>query len=56
MPILGSFIGEDAYYRSYAEYFIRFLRAYRDEGINIDALTLQNEPEHEVSKFIVLRF
>jgi len=51
----GTFIGEDAYYMSYAEYFIRFLRAYRDEGISIDALTLQNEPEHEVWNYPTMK-
>ena len=29
----------------YAEYLIRFLKAYRDEGIVIRAITMQNEPE-----------
>ena len=34
---------EDAY-EPYAMYFCRFLKAYRDEGIPISAVTVQNEP------------
>lgn len=34
------------YYASYAEYFVRYISAMREEGINIDAITIQNEPEH----------
>ena len=29
-----------------ARYFVLFLQAYADEGITIEAITLQNEPEH----------
>ena len=32
-------------YALYAEYIVRFLKAYREEGIPIFALTLQNEPK-----------
>lgn len=31
-------------YELYAEYIVKFLQAYLDEGIKISALTLQNEP------------
>ena len=33
------------YYETYAEYFVRFVRAYAEEGIKISALTVQNEPK-----------
>ena len=33
------------YYDLYSEYLTRFIREYRDEGINIKYLTIQNEPE-----------
>ena len=32
------------YYDSYSNYLIKFLEAYRNIGINIDYLTIQNEP------------
>ncbi|MBM3849775.1 MAG: hypothetical protein FJ396_06225 [Verrucomicrobia bacterium] len=32
-------------YPFFAEYLVRFLEAYRREGVEIDALTVQNEPE-----------
>jgi glucosylceramidase len=32
------------YYGTYARYFVRFLEAYRAEGVPIAALTVQNEP------------
>lgn len=33
-----------AYYADYAEYFVRFVKAMRDNGITINAVTPQNEP------------
>ena len=32
------------YYRSYANYFVKYIRGMKAEGINIDAITIQNEP------------
>ncbi len=32
------------WYPAYAQYFVRFIRAYADEGIPIYAVTVQNEP------------
>ena len=32
------------YYRTYAEYFVRFIQAFKDEGISIYSVTPQNEP------------
>lgn len=32
------------YYQTWAEYFVRFIKAYREAGIEIGYLTVQNEP------------
>ncbi|MFM7851691.1 MAG: glycoside hydrolase family 30 protein [Flammeovirgaceae bacterium] len=34
------------YYDSYANYFVKYLQGMKAEGITIDAITIQNEPEH----------
>lgn len=34
------------YYAAYADYFVKYLEGMRREGIAIDAITLQNEPEN----------
>jgi glucosylceramidase len=34
------------YYSAYAQYFVKYIQAMKEEGINIDAVTLQNEPEN----------
>ena len=34
------------YYTSYATYFVKYIKAMKNEGINIDAITPQNEPLH----------
>ncbi|MCP4288413.1 MAG: hypothetical protein GY792_28965 [Gammaproteobacteria bacterium] len=34
------------YYQAYADYFVRFIQAYENEGIPIHAITVQNEPHH----------
>ena len=34
------------YYRAYANYFVKYILAMQQEGIRIDAVTLQNEPLH----------
>lgn len=43
--LCGGRINPDCF-RAYAEYLTRFVEAYRDEGINILAITPQNEPEY----------
>jgi len=35
------------YYAVYAQYFVKYLQAMRDQGILIDAVTVQNEPMHD---------
>ncbi|CAH1780679.1 unnamed protein product [Owenia fusiformis] len=42
----GGFLRED-YMNVYADYFLKFVQAYADEGITINAITVQNEPLHE---------
>jgi len=39
------------YLQSLAEYFVRFVKAYAAEGITIDTITLQNEPEHQTNGY-----
>jgi O-glycosyl hydrolase len=43
------------YYRTYAKYFVKFLKAYAAEGIPVFAVTVQNEPgvdrEHDNPKW-----
>ncbi len=34
------------YYASYALYFVKYIQAMKKLGIKIDAITMQNEPEH----------
>lgn len=35
------------YYGVYADYFVKYINAMKDNGITIDAITIQNEPLHE---------
>lgn len=32
------------YYQHYANYFVRYLRSYQDQGLNVNYISLQNEP------------
>ena len=34
------------YYPVYADYFVKYIKAMKEEGITIDAVTIQNEPLH----------
>jgi len=34
------------YYQSYAHYFVKYIKAMKEQGITIDAITIQNEPLH----------
>lgn len=40
----GSLIPQ--YYRAYARYLVKYIHAMKANGISIDALTIQNEPQH----------
>lgn len=49
MKTNGSSIGgslKPEYYDVYAKYFVRYIQAMKNEGITIDAITVQNEPLH----------
>jgi glucosylceramidase len=35
------------YFAAYAQYFVKFLQAYRAEGVNISAVTIQNEVDSD---------
>ncbi|GIP58332.1 S-layer homology domain-containing protein [Paenibacillus woosongensis] len=43
------------YYDAYARYFVKFIEAYAAEGIEIDAVTIQNEPHHEADNYASMR-
>ncbi|ERJ11220.1 glycoside hydrolase family 30 protein [Haloplasma contractile] len=46
----GSRLSSD-YYDPFANYFVKFIKAYEEEGLPIYAVTLQNEPLHETSHY-----
>jgi glucosylceramidase len=43
------------YYDSFAEYFVKFIRAYEREGVPIYAISLQNEPDFEPENYPGMR-
>lgn len=47
----GTIRSESQYLASYAEYFVRFIRHYQAEGIRIDTVTLQNEPQYSTGGY-----
>ena len=38
-------------YEAYADYFVRYIQAYKNNGIDINAITVQNEPEFTSSSY-----
>lgn len=47
MKTSGSMVGgslKPEYYNLYADYLIKYIKAYQSEGIDIEAITVQNEP------------
>ncbi|MGZ4698222.1 MAG: glycoside hydrolase family 30 protein [Oryzihumus sp.] len=51
MKTTGSLVGgrlkdDPRYYRAYAAYLVRFVRAYAAAGVPVDYLTVQNEPQN----------
>ncbi len=49
MKTNGNSVGgklQTQYYATYANYFAKYIKAMQDEGISIDAMTIQNEPEN----------
>ena len=43
----GNFIWAREYLRAYASYFVRFVQAYAAEGLTVDAVHVQNEPDSD---------
>lgn len=43
------------YYGAYAQYFVKFIKAYEAAGVPIHAITLQNEPHYEPADYPGMR-
>jgi glucosylceramidase len=43
------------FYDSFADYFVKFIRAYESEGVPIYAISLQNEPNYEPANYPGMR-
>jgi len=43
-------------YAPLANYFVRFIQAYQEQGVPIDALTVQNEPDNTARDYPGMRF
>ncbi len=50
----GSLKGK-AVYNDFAEYFVKYVKAFEAEGIHIDAITIQNEPMHETNGYPTMK-
>ncbi len=50
----GSLKGSEVY-DDFANYFVEYVKAFATEGITIDAITLQNEPMHEISTYPTMK-
>lgn len=50
LGLIGGTLREDMF-EIYSEYFIKFILAYHSQGIEIDAITLQNEPFYTPSDY-----
>jgi glucosylceramidase len=44
------------HFRHFAEYLARFVEAYREEGIDVHAITIQNEPEYSPTTYPTCRW
>jgi glucosylceramidase len=42
----GRLIDDPRVYRSYALYLLKFVEAYRENGVTVDTITVQNEPQN----------
>lgn len=50
MKTSGSLVGgslKPEYYEVYANYFVKYIKGMEAEGVPIDAITIQNEPQHD---------
>ena len=43
------------YFDIYANYFVKIIEAYKNEGLNIHSITLQNEPQFDAAKYPCMR-
>lgn len=50
----GSLKGESVY-NDFAEYFVKYIKAFTNEGIKIDAITIQNEPMYETGGYPTMK-
>lgn len=46
----GRLIDDPRVYRAYAAYLVKFVQSYRANGVRVDALTIQNEPQNRTPK------
>lgn len=44
----GQLIDQERIYRAYALYLVRFVQAYKANGVTVDALAVQNEPQNRM--------
>lgn len=54
MKTNGSMVGgklKPEYFDEYAKYFVKYIKAYKEEGITIDAITPQNEPLYSTAGY-----
>jgi len=42
----GRLIDDPRIYRAYAAYLVKFIQAYRADGVHVDEITVQNEPQN----------
>jgi O-Glycosyl hydrolase len=53
--LYGGSLSGAGVYDDFAEYFVKYVKAYQAEGIKIDAITLQNEPMHEINTYPTMK-
>jgi glucosylceramidase len=51
----GYFKTDPAVYSALAQYFVKYVQAYAAEGVTINAVTLQNEPWHEIGDYATMK-
>lgn len=49
--LYGGRLKGESVYNDFAEYFVKYVKAFEAEGITINALTLQNEPRYQTSGY-----
>jgi len=51
----GGSLKDSSVYEAFSEYFIRYIKAFKTEGITIDAITIQNEPMYETPGYPTMK-